>query len=81
MAQGRTDGPPPAGASSVSTIFIPQLQGGMVRDPRFVRWCAKLGLVHYWLETGNWPDCADDVPYDFRAECRKAAAEGLAAHV
>jgi hypothetical protein len=78
----RTDGPPPAGTSAVSTIFIPRPQGGgMLRDPRFVRWCAKLGLVHYWLETGKWPDCADDVPYDFRAECRAAAAAGLAAHV
>jgi TolB-like protein len=77
----RTDGPPPAGTSAVSTIFIPTREGGMLRDPRFVRWCAKLGLVHYWLETGKWPDCADQVPYDFRAECRTAAAEGLAAHV
>jgi TolB-like protein len=77
----RADGPPPAGPNALSTIFIPRLEGGMLRDPRFVRWCAKLGLVHYWLETGKWPDCADQVPYDFRAECRHAAAEGLAAHV
>jgi hypothetical protein len=38
-------------------------------DPRFVRVCAKLGLVEYWLATGKWPDCADDVPYDFRRAC------------
>lgn len=40
-------------------------------DPRFVKLCARLGLVEYWLATQNWPDCADDVPYDFRAECAK----------
>ena len=40
-------------------------------DPRFVKVCARLGLVEYWLTTGLWPDCADEVPYDFRAECAK----------
>jgi len=38
-------------------------------DRRFPRLCARLGLVELWLATGKWPDCADDVPYDFRAEC------------
>jgi len=41
-------------------------------DPRFVPLCARLGLVHFWLETGRWPDCADEVPYDFRGECERA---------
>jgi TolB-like protein/tetratricopeptide (TPR) repeat protein len=45
------------------------------RDPRFARVCAKLGLVDCWTTSGHWPDCADEVPYDFRAECAKAAAE------
>lgn len=40
-------------------------------DPRFVRLCARLGLVEYWTATGKWPDCAAEVPYDFRAECGK----------
>jgi adenylate cyclase len=40
-------------------------------DPRFARLCARLGLVEFWLETGKWPDCADEVPYDFKAECAK----------
>lgn len=35
-------------------------------DPRFVRLCDKLGLCIYWRETGRWPDCVDDLPYDFR---------------
>ena len=41
-------------------------------DPRFVPLCARLGLVEFWLETGKWPDCAEEVPYDFKAECEKA---------
>jgi TolB-like protein len=41
-------------------------------DPRFARLCARLGLVEFWTETGKWPDCADEVPYAFRAECAKA---------
>jgi TolB-like protein len=40
-------------------------------DPRFVKLCARLGLVEYWLARQKWPDCADEVPYDFRAECEK----------
>ena len=45
----------------------PQLRN----DARFVKLCARLGLVEYWLATGNWPDCADEVPYDFRRECER----------
>ena len=41
-------------------------------DPRFARLCARLGLVEFWVATGKWPDCADEVPYDFKAECEKA---------
>jgi adenylate cyclase len=43
-------------------------------DPRFVPLCARLGLVEFWLATGKWPDCTDDVPYDFKAECEKVRA-------
>lgn len=38
-------------------------------DPRFVKLCARLGLVEYWCTTQKWPDCADTVPYDFRSAC------------
>ncbi len=40
-------------------------------DPRFPRLCARLGLVEFWLATGKWPDCAGEVPYDFRGECAR----------
>jgi hypothetical protein len=47
---------------------LPELRN----DPRFVPLCARLGLVEFWLATGEWPDCVDAVPYDFRAECERA---------
>lgn len=43
----------------------------MREDPRFLRLCGKLGLCGYWAETGRWPDCADELPYDFRAEAKR----------
>jgi TolB-like protein len=49
-------------------------------DLRFPRLCARLGLVEYWTSSGRWPDCAEEVPYDFRAECarvRDVAAESF----
>ena len=50
--------------------IMPELRN----DPRFVPLCARLGLVEFWLATDKWPDCVDDVPYDFKAECEKARA-------
>jgi len=76
----RADGPMPAEGFTPAIIFDHGRHGSLANDPRFVRLCAKLGLVSYWLETDQWPDCADEVPYDFRAEARKVAAEGLARH-
>jgi adenylate cyclase len=43
----------------------------MRNDPRFPQLCARLGLVEFWMRTDKWPDCADEVPYDFRAECAR----------
>jgi TolB-like protein len=62
-------------------LFQRCFSGALIDDPRFLRLCGKLGLVHYWLDIGRWPDCADQVRYDFRAEARKVAADGLARHV
>jgi TolB-like protein len=47
---------------------LPELRN----DPRFVGLCARLGLVEYWTATERWPDCAEEVPYDFRAESEQA---------
>ncbi len=53
-------------------LFTPANKDGR-NDARFVKLCARLGLVEFWLTTGIWPDCADEVPYDFRAQCRANA--------
>jgi len=54
--------------SMLFPVPMPELR----KDRRFLRLCARLGLVEYWLTTGKWPDCVDEVPYDFRAECENA---------
>jgi TolB-like protein/class 3 adenylate cyclase len=41
-------------------------------DPRFPGLCARLGLVEFWLASGKWPDCANEVPYDFVSACERA---------
>jgi len=48
------------------------------RDVRFPKLCAHGGLIDYWRNSGRWPDCASEVPYDFKAECEKAAREAKA---
>lgn len=61
-------GPDGYRSSLLFQVRMPEIR----QDPRFVRLCARLGLVEYWNATGKWPDCVDEVPYDFRAECEKA---------
>jgi TolB-like protein len=61
-------GPDGYRTSLLFQVGMPELRN----DPRFVPLCARLGLVEFWMATGKWPDCADEVPYDFRAECEKA---------
>ena len=48
----------------------------LMRDPRFARLCARLGLCDYWVKTDRWPDCAEAVApyYDFKAEARRLAS-------
>jgi TolB-like protein len=42
-------------------------------DPRFASLCARLGLCDYWVATGRWPDCGDELAarYDLRAQARE----------
>ncbi len=42
-------------------------QKALRADPRFLQLCARLGLCDYWVGTDQWPDCADEVDYGFRA--------------
>jgi hypothetical protein len=46
------------------------------RDPRFMPFAAKLGLVDYWRMTNKWPDfCSEPgLPYDCRKEADRIAA-------
>jgi tetratricopeptide (TPR) repeat protein len=46
-------------------------------DPRFIALTAKLGLLAFWRESGQWPDfCADpQLPYDCLAEAAKLRTE------
>ena len=61
-------GPDGYRTSMLFQVRLPEIR----QDPRFVKLCARLGLVEFWLATDLWPDCADEVPYDFKAECRAA---------
>jgi len=49
-------------------LFIDQTRA-LRMDAGFPHLCARLGLARYWRETGAWPDCAAETPYDFRAAC------------
>ena len=63
----------PYGSLHGGYIFSVSANGGMMADPRFPRLCGRLGLCGYWIESGRWPDCAEQVDYDFRAEARRLA--------
>ncbi|MGE0625683.1 MAG: hypothetical protein AB7I04_13020 [Pseudomonadales bacterium] len=60
-------------AYRTSLMFQPAMPE-LRNDPRFPRLCARLGLVEFWLDSDKWPDCIDEVPYDFRAGCLAARA-------
>ncbi len=59
-----------ARAYTAASLFTPYTRT-LRKDIRFPQLCARMGLMDYWLSSGIWPDCADQVPYDFRAEARK----------
>lgn len=61
--RGTRCAPPDVGIPALFCID----QKALRADPRFLRLCAKLGLCEYWATSGKWPDCADEVDYDFRA--------------
>ena len=44
------------------------------KHERFPQLAARLQLAQYWLETKQWPDCANSVDYDFKAGCAEAIA-------
>jgi hypothetical protein len=61
------------GESNLAILFMYGIRG-LRTDRRFVELCARLRLADYWLATGSWPDCVDEVApyYDFETEGRRA---------
>ncbi len=75
----RVDGGAPNRAIIGSAVFG-SINEPMRRDRRFPLLCDKLGLGDYWIESGRWPDCADEaLGYDFRAAVHAAAARRVSA--
>ena len=64
-----------AGGHNIDFLCSTSHNRPMIDDPRFVRLCARLGLATYWVEQNRWPDCADQVPYDFKSEARRLAGD------
>jgi hypothetical protein len=64
-----------ARAQSALQLFVRVPGEPIWKHPRFPALCARLGLAQYWLDTMKWPDCADEVDYDFRAACADAVGE------
>ena len=64
------DGPLPA-QEYPGNIFGPWCS--LNKSPRFIDLCDRIGLCRYWLESDRWPDCAEWVPYDLKAEVRRRA--------
>ncbi len=54
------------------TLFRPHMRA-FRNDRRFMPLMARLGLLQYWQESGQWPDfCMDpELPNDCRAEARR----------
>lgn len=63
-----------ARAQSSLQLFVNNGGTHIWQYPRFARLAARLGLAQYWIETGQWPDCASEVAYDFKAACAEAVA-------
>lgn len=53
-------------------FFVSNGGAPLWRHRRFPALSARLGLAQYWLATGDWPDCAREVDYDFKAACADA---------
>lgn len=66
-----------AGDYNPGIIFNRASNWPMMSDPRFVRLCHKLRYIDFWHETGRWPDCVDQVPYDFKSAAQRLVGGSL----
>jgi TolB-like protein len=65
------DGPLPSG-NYPGVIMGPW--SAMLKSPRFIDLCDRLGLCAYWAQSERWPDCVNSAPYDFKNLARGRAA-------
>jgi TolB-like protein len=67
---GKSDimGPDAYRTSMLFQVSLPEIR----EDKRFVKLCARLGLVDFWLHTDRWPDCVDEMSYDFKGLCEES---------
>jgi tetratricopeptide (TPR) repeat protein len=67
---------PQAEASTAQAIVSAARSIELIRDPRYPRLCARLGLCDYWVQTDRWPDFVEDgvTPYPFKDACRLMVA-------
>jgi hypothetical protein len=55
-----------------SLLFRPEF-AGVRADPRFMQVAAQLRLVHYWRQSGYWPDFCSTEQLNY--DCKKEAAK------
>lgn len=65
------DGPMPSGAFP-GVVLGPW--SAMLKSPRFVDLCDRLGLCAYWTQSGRWPDCVEWTTYDFKGLAKQKVA-------
>jgi hypothetical protein len=59
-------------AANISYVLFRPAFGSVRRDPRFMPFASRIGLVRFWRSSGNWPDFCErpGIPYN----CKAAAA-------
>jgi tetratricopeptide (TPR) repeat protein len=64
---------PPSVIARESYVFFRPAFGGVQKDPRFMQFAKRIGLVDYWRASGMWPDfCKSPI---VRYDCKRVAAE------
>jgi hypothetical protein len=56
----------------LSHLFL-RVNSRLRTNARFVTLCKRLGLVDYWRDSDQWPDCVDEVAshYDFKVRANR----------
>jgi DNA-binding winged helix-turn-helix (wHTH) protein len=59
---------------STEILFRPQF-AALRSDPRFLKLAARLGLLQFWRDSGNWPDFCNEPGFAY--DCKTEAARLL----